>query len=166
MRRRWITPNFVCCRAHIHPSDDSAMKRLFLLFWLVPLAAPENAGRAKRLEWLTWNPVEHILYWEVSEGQYDVHGQYEPERRVDMYSIDPTRVTMQHAGDARSFMPEEGERLHERLDALAHYTMSSTLWWDGDKGKPVVVSPQVMSGRPELGADKDTLPADASGRQH
>jgi hypothetical protein len=147
-------------------SDHSAMKRLLLLFWLVPLAAPENARKAKRLEWLAWNPVEHILHWEVSEGHYDVHGQYEPERRIDRYSIDPTRATMQHAGDARSFMPEEGERLHEQLDALAHYTMSSTLWWDGDKGKPVVVPRQVMSGKPELGADKCTLPADASGSQH
>jgi len=54
------------------------MKRLLILFVLVPIAAPESGGRAKRLEWVAWNPVEHILYWEVSEGQYDVHGQYEP----------------------------------------------------------------------------------------
>src|SRR2546421_5562324 len=111
-------------------SSDVCSSDLLLL--LVPLAAPENAGRAKRLEWITWNPVEHILYWEVSEGRYDVHGQYEPERRLARYSLDPTRSTMQHAGDARGFMPEEGDRLHAQLDALAHYTMSSTLWWDGD----------------------------------
>ena len=147
-------------------SDHSAMKRLLLLFWLVPLAAPENARRAKRLEWLAWNPVEHILHWEVSEGHYDVHGQYEPERRLDRYSLDPTRAAMQHAGDVRGFMPEEGDKLHAQLDALAHYTMSSTLWWDGDNGKPVVVPRQVMSGKPELGANKCTLPADASGSQH
>jgi len=133
------------------------MKRLLLLFLLVPLAAPENAGKAKRLEWVTWNPVEHILYWEVSEGRYDAHGQYEPERRLDRYSLDPTRATMQHAGDARGFMPEEGDRLHAQLDALAHYTMSSTLWWDGDNGKPVVVPPQIMSRVPELGLDKVTV---------
>ncbi len=130
------------------------MKRLLILFVLVPIAAPESGGRAKRLEWVAWNPVEHILYWEVSEGQYDVHGQYEPERRLARYSIDPTRATMQHAGDARSFMPEESERLHEQLDALAHYTMSSTLWWHGDNGKAVIAPPQVMSGTPELDADK------------
>jgi hypothetical protein len=133
-------------------SDDCAMKRLLILFLLAPLAAPENAGRAKRLEWVGWNPVEHILYWELSEGHYDVHGQYEPARRLDRYSIDPTRATMQHAGDARSFMPEEGERLHELLDALAHYTMSSTLWWDGDNGKPVPA--QIMSGAPASSSDK------------
>jgi len=134
------------------------MKRLLLLFLLTPLAAPENPGRAKRLEWVAWNPVQHVLYWEVSEGHYDVHGQYEPERRIGKYSIDPTRAVMQHAGDARSFTAEEGERLHERLDALAHYTMSSTLWWDGDNGKPVIVPQQVMSGSPELGADKLNSP--------
>jgi hypothetical protein len=133
------------------------MKRLLILFLLVPLAVPENAGRAKRLEWVAWNPVEHILYWEVSEGRYDVHGQYEPERRLDRYTIDPTQAIMQHASNARSFMPEEGERLHAQLDALAHYTMSSTLWWDGDNGKPVVVPPQIMSRVPELGLDKVTV---------
>ena len=134
------------------------MKRILILLMLVPLATPENAGRAKRLEWVAWNPVEHILSWEVSEGHYDVHGQYEPDRRLDRYSIDPTRATMQHAGDARSFMPEESERLHAQLDALAHYTMSSTLWWDGDNGKPVITPPQVMSGAPNSGAGKFNCP--------
>ncbi|PYT31606.1 MAG: hypothetical protein DMG58_11865 [Acidobacteria bacterium] len=149
-------------------SDDSAMKRLLLLLLLVPLAAPENAGKAKRLEWVAWNPVEHILYWEVSEGRYDVHGQYEPERRLDRYSLDPIRSTMQHAGDARGFMPEEGDRLHAQLDALAHYTMSSTLWWDGDNGKPAVVPPQVVSGAPDFGAGKVSCPrpTGATGRQN
>ena len=61
---------------------------------------------------------------------------------------------MQHAGDARTFMPEESERPHEQLDALAHYTMSSTLRWHGDNGKAVIAPPQVMSGTPELDADK------------
>ena len=149
-------------------SDDSAMKRLLLLLLLVPLAAPENAGKAKRLEWVAWNPVEHILYWEVSEGRYDVHGQYEPERRLDRYSLDPIRSTMQHAGDARGFMPEEGDRLHAQLDALAHYTMSSTLWWDGDNGKPAVVPPQVVSGAPDFGVGKVICPrpTGATGRQN
>jgi hypothetical protein len=133
------------------------MRRLLVLFLLVPLAAPENAGKAKRLEWVTWNPVEHILYWEVSEGRYDVHGQYEPERRLDRYSLDPTRAAMQHAGDVRGFMPEEGDKLHAQLDALAHYTMSSTLWWDGDSGKPAVV-PQLVSGAPDFGAGKVNCP--------
>ena len=134
------------------------MKRLLILFLLVPLAAPENARKVKRLEWVAWNPVEHILCWEVSEGHYDAHGQYEPERRLDRYSIDPARAVMQHAGDGRSFMPEEAERLHEQLDALAHYTMSSTLWWDGDSGKPAMVPAQVMSGAPNSGAGQLNCP--------
>ena len=141
------------------------MKHLLILFVLVPIAAPENGGRVKRLEWVAWNPVEHILYWEVSEGQYDVHGQYEPERRLARYSIDPTGATMQHASEARSFMPEESERLHQQLDALGHYTMSSTLWWHGDNGKPVVAPTQIMSGTPELDADKvhGFCPTDTTG---
>jgi len=61
---------------------------------------------------------------------------------------------MQHAGDGRNFMPEEAERLHERLDALAHYTMSSTLWWDGDSGKPVIVPTRPMSGTSNSAAGK------------
>ena len=144
------------------------MKRLLILCVLVPIAAPENSVRVKRLEWVAWNPVEHILYWEVSEGQYDVHGQYEPERRLGRYSIDPTRATMQHAGDSRGFMPEEAERLHAQLDALAHYTMSSTLWWHGDNGKAVVVPPQVISGTPELDADKvhGFSPTDTTGSKN
>jgi hypothetical protein len=134
------------------------MKRLLILVFMVPLAAPENAGKVKRLESITWNPVEHILYWEVSEGHYDLHGQYEPEGRLDRYSIDPARAVMQHAGDGRSFMPEEGDRLHEQLDALAHYTMSSTLWWDGDNGKPVIVPTQAKSAPPNSAAGKLNVP--------
>jgi hypothetical protein len=142
------------------------MKRLLILFVLVPTAVPENSGRVKRLEWVAWNPVEHILHWEISEGRYDVHGQYEPERRLERYSIDPTRATMRHAGDARSFMPEEAERLHTLLDALAHYTMSSTLWWHGDNGKAVVAPTQIMSGAPASGMEKCPCPPDASDTQH
>jgi hypothetical protein len=69
---------------------------------------------------------------------------------------------MQHAGDGRSFMPEEAERVHERLDALAHYTMSSTLWWDGDNGKPVIVPAQIMSGAPNSGAGQFNYPRPTS----
>jgi len=73
--------------------------RLLLLLLLSPLLfADDQAKKVQRLEKVTWNPVTHVLSWEITEGYIDVHGQYEPERVVGSFSIEPQSAMMTVAG--------------------------------------------------------------------
>ena len=64
--------------------------RFLLLLLLSPLLfADDQAKKVQRLEKVMWNPVTHVLSWQVTEGHIDVHGQYEPERLVGSFFIEP-----------------------------------------------------------------------------
>jgi hypothetical protein len=107
------------------------MRYHFLLLLLLSplLFADDQAKKVQRLEKVMWNPVTHVLSWEITEGYIDVHGQYEPERLVGSFSIEPQSAMMSVAGKKHEFTHQEGDHLHEILDSLSHYLMSSTLWW-------------------------------------
>jgi len=107
------------------------MKRHFLLLLLLTslLSANDEAKKVQRLEKVIWNPVTHVLSWQITEGHIDVHGQYEPERLVGRFFIQPQAATMGFAGKKEEFSHQEGDHLHDILDSLSHYLMSSTLWW-------------------------------------
>ena len=113
--------------------------RLFFLFLLLlspSLFADDKAKKVQRLEKVIWNPVTHELSWQITEGHIDVHGQYEPERLVGNFFIKPQAATMSFAGKKEGFTHQEGDHLHNILDSLSHYLMSSTLWWQEVKGEP------------------------------
>ena len=114
------------------------MKRYFLLLLLLSplLFADDQAKKVQRLETVIWNPVTHILSWQITEGHIDVHGQYEPERLVGSFFIEPQAATMSVAGKKQGFTHQEGNHVHEILDSLSHYLMSSTLWWQEGKNEP------------------------------
>ena len=114
------------------------MKRHFLLLFLLNplLFADDQAKQAQRLEKVIWNPVTHVLSWEITEGHIDAHGQYEPERLVGSFFIEPQAATMSFAGQREGFSHQEGDHLHDILDSLSHYVMSSTLWWQRGKAEP------------------------------
>ncbi len=114
------------------------MKRYFLLLLLLSpsLFADDQAKQVQRLEKVIWNPVTHVLSWQITEGHIDVHGQYEPERLVGSFFIEPQAATMSFAGKKERFTHQEGDHLHDILDSLSHYLMSSTLWWQEDKAEP------------------------------
>jgi hypothetical protein len=107
------------------------MRYHFLLLLLLSpsLFADDQAKKVQRLEKVMWNPVTHILSWEITEGHIDVHGQYEPERLAGSFSIEPQAALMRVDGKKQGFTHQEGDHLHEILDSLSHYLMSSTLWW-------------------------------------
>ena len=71
------------------------MKRYFVLLLLLSplLFADDQAKKVQRLEAVIWNPVTHVLSWQITEGHIDVHGQYEPER-LDRKS---TRLNSSHS---------------------------------------------------------------------
>lgn len=112
------------------------MKHYLLVLLLSSLLfAEDQTKKAQRLEKVTWNPVTHVLSWEITEGHFDVHGQYEPERLVGNFSIEPQRAVMTFGGKNQGFTHQEGDHLHDILDSLSHYLMSSTLWWQEGKGE-------------------------------
>jgi hypothetical protein len=113
------------------------MKRYFLLLLLLSslLFADDQAKKVQRLEKVIWNPVTHVLSWEITEGYIDVHLQYEPERLAGTFFIEPQMATMSFAGKEEGFTHQEGDHLHGILDTLSHYLMSSTLWWQEGKGE-------------------------------
>jgi hypothetical protein len=114
------------------------MKRYFLLLLLLSplLFADDQAKKVQRLETVIWNPVTHVLSWQITEGHIDVHGQYEPERLVGSFFIEPQAAMMTFAGKKQGFTHQEGDHVHEILDSLSHYLMSSTLWWQEGKNEP------------------------------
>jgi len=114
------------------------MKHYFLLLLLLTplLFADDKAKKVQRLEKVTWNPITHVLSWQITEGHIDVHGQYEPERPVGSFFIEPQAATMSFAGKKEGFTHQEGDHLHDILDSLSHYLMSSTLWWQEVNGEP------------------------------
>ena len=113
------------------------MKRYFLLLLLLSplLFADDQAKKVQRLETVIWNPVTHLLSWQITEGHIDVHGQYEPERLVGSFFIEPQAAMMSFAGKKQGFTHQEGDHVHEILDSLSHYLMSSTLWWQEGKSE-------------------------------
>jgi len=121
------------------------MKHHFLLLLLLsPLLFAEDQGKkVQRLETVIWNPVTHILSWQISEGHIDVHGQYEPERLIESFFLEPQAAMMSFAGERQGFTHQEGDRVHDILDSLSHYLMSSTLWWQ--EGKDVSLERNSMA---------------------
>jgi hypothetical protein len=107
------------------------MKRhCLLLLLLSPLLFGHDQAKkvhVQRLEKVIWNPVTHVLSWQISEGHIDVHGQYEPERLVGSFFIEPQEAMMSFAGERQGFTHQEGDHVHDILDSLSHYLMSSTL---------------------------------------
>src|SRR5258708_4492444 len=84
-----------CCQR-----EGLTMKNRFLLLLVLSplLFAEDQVKKVQRLEKVMWNPVTHVLSWEISEGHIDVHGQYEPERLVGSFFIDPQAAVMSVAG--------------------------------------------------------------------
>ena len=111
--------------------------RFLVLLMLSPLLfAEDQIRKAQRLEKVIWNPVTHVLSWQITEGHVDVHGQYEPERLVGNFFIEPQAAMMSFAGKKQRFTHQEGDHIHDILDSLSHYLMSSTRWWQDGSGSP------------------------------
>jgi hypothetical protein len=50
-----------------------------------------------------------VLSWQITEGHIDVHGQFEPERLVGSFFIEPQAATMSFAGKKEGFTPYSPE---------------------------------------------------------
>jgi len=69
---------------------------------------------------VTWNPINHVLSWQITEGHIDGHGQYEPERPVGSFFVEPQAATMSFAGK------KEGLRIKKATTSMTFWTLFPT----------------------------------------
>ncbi len=97
-----------------------------------PDAMPGN--KARRLESVSWNSVQHRLTWVITDGVKTDSDGYKPEN-VKTYRIDMDKAIMLFNGERRHFSNEEAASVHALMDLIAKYAVESTLWWDAGQGE-------------------------------
>ncbi|HYO81735.1 MAG TPA: hypothetical protein VES20_10055 [Bryobacteraceae bacterium] len=106
----------------------------FLALALTSAATAQDAQKARRLESVTWNPVDHKLTWVVIDGSLADKGKFEGSRRIT-FSIDMDEATMSTDGEDRRFSKMEATSVHRLMDMVAKYAAESTLWWEAGEGE-------------------------------
>jgi len=96
----------------------------------------EEERRARRLESITWNPIDHKLTWVVSDGSLNGKGKFEGAKKFT-YEIDMDQATMNTEGEDRRFSKQEAVSVHRLMDLVAKYAAESTVWWENGQGEPV-----------------------------
>jgi hypothetical protein len=97
--------------------------------------AQKNEQDARRLESITWNPIDHKLTWTVSAGSLH-DGKFEGSKQFT-YEIKMDQALMSVQGEDRRFSKTEAVSVHRLMDLVAKYAAESTLWWDAGEGEPV-----------------------------
>lgn len=104
--------------------------------------APENqpgkkspAAILRRLEAVTWDPLESKLIWCVSV--WDLGSDMSKPAALERYTIRVNDGVMEREGEQRPFAVP-GADLHALMDVISTYAMRSTVWWghgaaDGQK---------------------------------
>lgn len=111
------------------------------------------AGQAdkpmRRLEAVTWNPIDHKLSWTVSQGSKTGKGSFVESEKFT-YEIDMDAATMSTSGEDRRFSKSEAASVHALMDLVAKYAAESTIWWDAGEGErlPKDGKPKIDGERP------------------
>jgi hypothetical protein len=95
--------------------------------------AQKTEREARRLESITWNPLEHKLTWTVNTGSMN-QGKFEGARKLT-YEIKMDEATMTFDGEDRRFSKTEAVSVHRLMDLVAKYAAESTLWWEAGEGE-------------------------------
>lgn len=103
---------------------------------LTSAVAGEEEKRARRLESITWNPVDHKLTWVVSDGAMNGQGKFEGTKKLT-YEIDMDEATMNANGEDRRFAKAEAVSVHKLMDLVSKYAAESTVWWEQGQGEPL-----------------------------
>lgn len=97
--------------------------------------AEKNDRDARRLESITWNPVDHKLTWTVNSGELH-DGKFEGGKKFT-YEIKMDQALMSVEGEDRRFSRTEAVSVHRLMDLVAKYAAESTLWWEAGEGEPI-----------------------------
>jgi len=107
----------------------------------------------RRLESVTWTPLNSELSWVVSDWDMSVSREQPVAKRS--YAVHLDTATMKYQGESRPFDPEEVRYVRVLMYVISTYAMQSTVWWDyPDAIKPSDgVAPGPDKG--DHGKDKD-----------
>lgn len=100
------------------------------------LFGAEGNKTARRVESITWNPVDHKLVWTVSKGTVNSMGKFQASDQ-STYEIDMDAALMTLSGEDRRFSKSEAVSVHALMDVVAKYAAESTVWWDAGNGEPL-----------------------------
>jgi len=118
-------------------------------------------GVARRLESVTWDPLQGQLTWTVSV--WDLHSDMSHPADMERYVIHVSSGTIECKGEQRKFTVPEDD-LHALMDILSIYAMRSTIWWehrgDTDRMAPPALSPDGTNDKPK-GDGNDDKPKSA-----
>jgi hypothetical protein len=106
----------------------------FFALALASFAHAEDKS-ARRLESVTWSPVDHKLTWTVTEGSV-VDGRFQGNGK-STYEIRMDKALMSVKGEDRRFSKSEAVSVHALMDLVSKYAVESTVWWDAGEGDPV-----------------------------
>ncbi len=141
------------------------MKRIVSPGWaavtaLLVLASPAGTSaerKPRRLESVTWSPVDHKLHWVISDGEIDAVGKYKTQGE-HTYRIDMDTAIMMFGSERRRFSADEATSVRKLMDLVSKYAAESTVWWeqgqgqrlerDGEAGKPAPADPQRPQNSP------------------
>ena len=125
------------------------------------VAAAQEDRPARRVEAITWSPVEHKLTWSVSEGVVGENGKFESKSKTS-YEIDMDAATMTLKEEDRRFSKAEAVNVHALMDLVAKYAAESTVWWEAGKGEPVDKSDKSKVKRDDVHRKRGTPKLDDS----
>jgi hypothetical protein len=120
-------------------------------------AAPGNSSEkaspaevVRRLESVTWEPLQGQLTWVVSV--WDLHSDMSHPAELERYAIHVKLGTMESKGESRRFEVPEDD-LHALMDIISVYAMRSTIWWeqtgDADRQAPPGIVPDGAKDKPK-----------------
>jgi hypothetical protein len=104
-----------------------------LTVFATTFAMAADAPKARRLEAITWNPVDHKLTWVISVGEKG-EGQSFKATSTETYNIEMDKAVMAVKGEARGFSEDEAATVHKLMDIVSKYAVESTVWWDAGQG--------------------------------
>ena len=129
----------------------SGLAALAALLVLAVPAGSADERKPRRLESVTWSPVDHKLVWVVSNGELDAAGKYKAQGEHS-YRIEMDAAIMMFNGERRRFSADEATSVRKLMDLVAKYAAESTVWWDqgqgqrvdrdGGSGKPAPAQPE------------------------
>jgi hypothetical protein len=107
-----------------------------LMTGLTGIVTAQDGRPARRLESITWNPVEHKLTWVVVDGKVGDGNKFEGAKKTS-YTIRMDEALMSFDGEDRRFSKTEAVSVHRLMDMVAKYAAESTVWWESGEGERV-----------------------------
>src|SRR5215469_4820439 len=85
------------------------------------------AAAVRRLESVTWDPLQAQLTWVISV--WDLDSDMSKPTALERYAIHVDKGLMESGGEQRPF-EAPGSDIHALMSIISTYAMRSTIWWE------------------------------------